>query len=259
MATTLTYGDYLKLIRGHVSASTLENHGPQIVNMAVRKVWARYPWRAFIQDFRPFHLIPLEQDYGPPFNAVPADFDSFINANLVFLANGGNALRYPPLKVKQFLETTSRRGIPEDIAFYPGRPGRGSDTGNSAQFRLFPRPNESMGAPQWFVEGRYKRTPQKIDNSLIENPLPFDDKYESQIFDVFVWAGKKLGGAQDTGQVQFQDGMERYTGHLASAMQAIEEMARFEGFSDGDTTLAPSEPLDGSTVYGSATSLPYLL
>lgn len=245
MATTLTYNDYLKMLRPNVPANVLDFSGPQVANLAIRKVWSRYPWRAFVLDFRPFFLIPLEQDYGPPFNIVPADFDSFVNANLVTLPSGGNALRYQPMQVKKFLETTSKRGVPDCISFHVGRPGRAEDTGQSGQFRLHPRPSESMTCPKWFVEGRYKRTPSRITNTDIDSPIPFDDKYETQMYDVFLWAGKKLAG-HDVGATVTQNGVAQHSGATAAMMAAIDEMAAIEGFAAGDNTVAPEAPLDSN-------------
>lgn len=230
MANTYKYEDALALCQRYGSKVDDGLFASQVCNIATNLIWMAFDWRESLATLPPFYLIGGEQDYPLPTSSLPTDFHSLRQIYLTRL-NDGNPVR-DLLVNKNTLELTHLKSIPRCISYEPSIGG----------FRLFPRPSENMGAPQWLVEGTYKKRPVQITQGTLNTLLPFDDLYIQVWLDAMIYAYRKLQGAE-SGDVTYQNGNRVYTGQLAKAMAAIEEMACQEGIQGGEYTIAPAEPL----------------
>lgn len=230
--STYTYGDVLS-IAGKVTTRPVEDaHAQFIANAANNLIWMRYDWRETIATLPPFFLIPDEQDHGAPQVSIPTDFFGLRTAWIQ------RNLSAPPTRIRlaiiKNLEVTHVRSLPNAITY------------NSAAdaFRVFPRVPPNIGSPDYMVCGEYKIRPTKVTaTTLATTTLPFDDVYFQVWVDVMKWAILNFGGDPRAGEVSVQNGQTIYTGQLARAIAAIDEMATHEGLELGDPVIAPAEPL----------------
>lgn len=215
MAKTYSYGELLRMISQDIPRNQSDDQAALLLNKATNFIWKRYDWREYIVNLNPFYLIPNEQDHGAPAVAIPSDFTGLRSAYLVHLTS--TPPERTPLTVKNFLDLTQSRYIPNSIAYRP----------ETASFRVLPRVPENMGAPDWLIEGTYKKRPVKVvPGSLFSVTLPIDDAY----IEVWTEVMKHVANPKDPGQMQL-------------AYMSVDEMASNEGLELGEPTIAPSEPL----------------
>lgn len=212
---TYTFGELLRIAGDEISMRVQDEKAAVILNRAVNLIWKRYDWRETLDDLPPFYLIPSEQDHGAPAVSIPADFHGLRTAYVVRLNT--TPPDRTPLKVVQFTDLTASRYLPQTISFRP----------ETNAFRLFPRVPENIGAPEYLIDGMYKKHPTKVSASTMHATIwPFDDLY----FDVFIEAIKHAAAPRDKEQ-------------LMLAYQKIDEMAANEGLELGEPIIAPSEAL----------------
>jgi hypothetical protein len=230
MAKTYTYGDVISLISTQIPKVAEEDKAAFILNMALNKIWKRYDWPESLAALPPFALTPGEQDHGAPTAAVPADFYGLRQANLVELA--GVPARRTPLHVRRDLALTDFTGMPAEISWEP----------SVLAFRVFPRVPESIGSPIHMIDGKYKIRPTKLASSVLHSTLlPFDDVYMNVWVETAKWAAWNLAGNPMAGEVAYSSRGASYSGQLAKAIHAIDEMASDAGLILGDAVITPSE------------------
>lgn len=233
--TTYTWGELLTLVSNQIPKSTESDKAAFILNVALDKVWRRYDWPESTAPLPPFALQPGEQDYGPPTIAVPPDFDGLRIANFVQLT-GYPAVR-DPLQIRRNLTRTNLTGLPKEISYEP----------SIYSFRIFPRPPENYGAPYYQIDGKYKKRATKLVAADLHSTLmPFDDKYLGMWVDVAKWAAWDIAGNPQAGEVTYSSRGKQFTGQLAKAMSAIDEMASDAGLLLGDDVVTPVEPWLGT-------------
>lgn len=238
MARTLRYSDILEVVTLTLPKDVAAQYVSVAANLATNLIWYAYDWRESLEPLRPFYLIPGEQDFKTQFSVLPADFHSLRKCQLCRYSNG--TLFKWDMDVTKDLLLTHIKGTPRSIAYEP----------TTASFRLFPRVSDSLGCPEWFIEGTYKKRPAAITNATIETFLPFDDMYQNVWIEVLRWAFLSAAGSPAAGEVQMNGSQIVYTGQLGKAMAAVEGMAQSEGSQDGDPHIAPSEPLVGGSFVG---------
>jgi len=217
MSKTLTAGDAVRIVAARYPRLDTSGFAARFCDEVLSTIWHRYPWRESLAELPPFHLVREEPDYGAPLLAVPPDF---YGLHRVCVRNSYGTT-YPPLIVVHDLSVSQSTGIPTAIAYQPEK----------RSFRVYPRP--LVGAPDFWIEGSYKKVPQKITTATLNSYfLPFDDMY----FNVFrlglVWKVKEILG--DSEAVQDE----------ARFYRAIDEMAVAEGLHSGVIVVAPAEGLE---------------
>lgn len=223
MARTYSYGDLANIIAPFIPRNVEERSLATIMNVATNEIWNRYDWRETLKYLPPFWLYPLRQDYGVPAYAVPTDFLALRTA---YLSNLGSE---PPTRWDLFctkdLKLTQIRALPDSIAYEP----------TTSSFRVFPRPPDNCGSPQWLVDGTYKIRPTKITPATLDSTLlPFDDLYIQTWIDVAKWAAWAQAGDSRAGQ------------QYLVQREMVDQMAISEGCYLGDPAVAPSESLADS-------------
>lgn len=220
MARTYYFSDALDLISRQLPRMVESDSGASVANMAIYEIWKKYDWRESLAVLPPFYLVPNQQDLGTPAVVIPSDFLGIRQAYLVRL-NSTPPYRQRLQPVKD-LELTTIRGFPTSIGYEPA----------TASFRVHPRTPENIGAPDWCVQGEYKKRPTKVTSSTMTSTLlPYDDLYIYNISEVMKWAGWTLAG-DPRAEKQYM---------LAHA--AIDQMASNEGLELGDVVIAPDGPL----------------
>ncbi len=217
MARTLTPGDAVRIVSTRYPKLDTSGIAARFCDEVQALIWHRWPWRESIAELPPFHLMFEEPDYGPPTLAVPADFHGLYMVNL-----RNSSLQTIPMTAVPNLPVSNGAGVPSAISYQK----------EVKSFRVHPRP--SITAPDWWVEGSYKKTPTKITNENLNSyTLPFDDLY----FEVFrrglIWKVKDelLGDPQAAND-------------LALFYTLIDRMAAAEGLQDGVVVVAPAESLE---------------
>lgn len=237
MAKTLSYGDALNVVGKQVPRQYEEDLAAHCCNLANNLIWNKYDWRESIADLLPFYLIPGQQDYGKPFVAVPADFQGLRTANFVQMSSS------PPIFSRMLivrdLDETYIQQPPSSIAYNKERQA----------FRLFPRTPVNMGGPDYLVNGTYKKLPTLVTAStLASTKLPYEDQYFNVFCQALKWSMLDTFNSESAGNAQIVNGQAQYSGQLAKAMTAIEEMATNEGLNLGDPVVAPKDALVGPSV-----------
>lgn len=220
MAITYTFENAVNLVTRQFPRIVESDAAADICNMAMYEIWKKYDWRESLVTLPPFYLIPNTQDHGRPAVAVPVDFMGIRQAYLVRLnANPPYRERLQPIKD---LELTPVRGLPSAIGYQP----------DTSCFRVFPRVPDNIGAPEWCVQGTYKRRPTKVTSTTLTSTLlPYDDIYLYTVVEVIKWAGWQTAGDP------------RAEKQYMLAHQMIDQMASNEGLELGDVVLAPREAL----------------
>jgi len=228
---TYTFLDAWNLARKQVTSSTEADHSAAICNLALNEIWNSWDWRESLADLPPFYLIPSEQDHGAPAVTIPANFMGLREAFLVCV-NSEPAYRQE-LEVIKDLRLIHGRQIPHAISYEPSKNA----------FRLFPRVPDSFTAPNYMVDGIYKKRPTKITAANIQNTtLPFDDVFLSVMLESIKWAAMRIGGDPRAGDLQIrQNGQRVYTGQYGIMKERIEEMAQTEAVDLGNPVIAPRE------------------
>jgi hypothetical protein len=203
--------------------------------MATNLIWHRYDWRESLTELPPFYLIPNEQDHFIPGSIVPADYHGLRKISYAQFT-GTTGYRKQEIKAVRDLPLTQAKGLPQRISYEASRKA----------FRIFPRVPENIGAPNYFIEGTYKRRPTAVaDHTMDTSTLPWDDSYLNVYLEALRWAFLTLVGDTRAGAAQVQGGQTLFSGQLATSMAAIETMAATEGLNDHDVQISPEEPLVG--------------
>lgn len=229
---TFTYGDALSTACKGISRQIQDDYGQMIVNMAINDIWMKYDWRESTAVLPPFYLIPNEQDHGFPAVSVPGDFFGLRWAN-IRRSSTVPPMRQP-LQIIRDLLLTHIRYIPHAICYEPSK----------QCFRLFNRVPENIGSPEYGVEGKYKKRPAKITNvNTLITVLPFDDMYVTAWVETMKYHAMNIAGDPRAGEFQSNGTQTTYSGQMARAHFAIDQMAKAEGLELGDPVIAPNEPL----------------
>jgi hypothetical protein len=211
MPATLTAGNLLDLVALKFPRILTDGFGGRAADEVQAYIWKLYPWKVSIADLIPFNLVVEEPDYGPPVLVVPPDFQGFHQVRLRCWDG-----RTYPVKPKPDLPISFAPGMPDEIAYMP----------KAQAFRIHPRPFYS--APDWWIEGEYKKAPIKINNENLNSAIiPWDDMYSIVFRKGLIWQFK-----QDT-----PDEMNAF----AQFKMLIDEMASSEGLLAGVPEVAPSE------------------
>ncbi len=220
MARTYTWENAVSLISRQVPRMVESDSAADICNIAMAQIWNKYDWRESLGVLPPFYVVPDSQDHGAPAVTIPADFLGIRSAYFIQL-NATPPYREHVQPVKD-LELTPVRGMPTCIGYQPAQ----------AAFRLFPRVPINLGAPDWCIQGEYKKRPVKITSGTMSNTLlPFDDLYLMNMTEVLKWIGWQMSSDQ------------RAQAQYALAHAAIDQMAMAESLELGDVVIAPIEPL----------------
>ncbi len=215
MASTLTPGKALDMLAVRFPKITMESIGPRLCTEVQDYIWHKYPWKWSLSQITPFFLTREMSDYGPPEFTLPTDLYGLYDAWLRGMNN-----EFRPLTVLKELTVAEHSSRPTAICVTPER-----------YFRLNPRPD--LISPEWWVEGKYKKTPTKIVSTNVNSYLfPWDDMW----FEVFrkglSWKFRDeiLGDPNAIQDFQLFE-------------QKLQVWAGVEGFYDGATILHPSEGL----------------
>ncbi len=212
MARTLTAQTAVRVVAARYPRLDQSDVAARLCDEVQSFIWHRYPWRQSLAELPPFHLLEDEPDYGPPLYAVPADFYGLHN---VWVRTSSNMVY--PLTVVSDLGISVGTGIPDEISYRP----------ENISFRVHPRPN--VTAPEYWVEGVYKKNPTKITNAnMTSYILPWDDIYFGVFRKGLVWKLKEDVLGDQTADNE-----------LAKFVFLLNEMATAEGIHSGVTTYAP--------------------
>jgi hypothetical protein len=213
MASTLTAGNLIDVVKLKFPKVLVDGFGARAADEVHSYIWKRYPWKSSIANLYPFHVVQAEPDYGPPSVTIPLDFQGF---HQVWLrSSDGREYRLDP---KPDLQKSFTPGLPNAIAWMP----------KDQAFRLHPRP--SFTAPDWWVEGEYKKTPTKINNENVASfVLPYDDMY-AMVFRKGLAAWFKQDTPDEMPAFQMFSGL-------------LDEMAASEGLLAGPPQNFPDEGL----------------
>jgi hypothetical protein len=150
MASTYSVADSLNIANRSFARAIEADHASYIANIALNEVWHAYDWRVSIAGLPPFWLIPLIQDYGAPFYAVPDDFYGLRQAYLVQVSSTPLPRR-EEMKVLKNIRREYLRGLPRDIGYVP----------EDACLRIYPQVPENIGSTQFLIDGTYKKLAPK--------------------------------------------------------------------------------------------------
>lgn len=203
-----------------IEASQVAN----ICNLTINTLWDRYDWRWTLGKFPPFWLQPRYQDFGLPVVVIPSDFAGLRMAELVVLA-GSQALETKPVQCIRDIKLTSRSGWTESIGYVPEK----------NCMRVYPRVPDGMGAPQYMIRGRYKKTATLITPSNYQSTkLPSDSDLSLNMWmKTAKWAQASLSGLPP----------KILNEMWQEAMIAIADAGRSEGLDIGETQVGPSQSL----------------
>lgn len=232
----MKYGELMSILATQIPRTGEDQVALQVCLMASNEIWHAYDWHSTLGKITPFFLIPGEQDHSNAVcNCVPTDFMGWRTPILVQLNSD------PPntteLRHIKFLDITNVKLLPHAICFQGELPGGGG-------FRVYPRVPDNIVPPNYIVSGQYKKKPPTLTLANFAGTEHWmDDDHFQRVLQVMKWAAWDILGDERAGSVQMTNGMAVYTGQLAKAMQAIEDMAKHEGLERGDLAISPSEPL----------------
>ncbi len=228
MASSFSVGEALSIANRAFPRDIEADHAAYIANIAMNEVWHAYDWRVSIKELPPFWLIPLIQDYGAPYYAVPLDFYGLRQAYLV-QTTSSPLPRREEMKVIKNIRREYLRGLPRDIGYVP----------ETRSFRVYPQIPENIGASQFLVDGTYKKlAPQVTATTLQTTAIPFDDIYLQNYVEALRWAASAV-------QDNPNKAMKKQELHYC-----LQEMADQEGLELGNQVTAPSEGLVGGDGVG---------
>ena len=230
--TIYTYQDVLSMLDPVIHRKIIETRGATMVNLALHEVWDQYDWEDSIGKLPPFFMVPSTQDYPDSMYGIkPSDFLGFRQARFVYLGADPPVRR--PMGVQKHLELTENADFPHAISYQKSFDG----------FRLFPRPAENMGSPNYMIEGTYKKEPPILATGSLDTNIAFGDDFLTAWLAGLKWAGFALAGDDRAGQKIQNQGVLQYSGQIADFMTNIMMKAAEYGLNDGDVSIAPSEPL----------------
>lgn len=185
-------------------------------------MWKSYDWRGTVVQLPPFWLVPGLQDYGTPTYVIPDDYFGLREVYLVLITTAINLPIRKKLDIVENLERTHLEDLPQCICYRPSIAG----------FRIHPGPTLSMAAPNYLIDGTYKKRPPRWTSANYASQLLWDDIYFDSFVSACVWAAFKLSG-------QRQASMEQYAIYQQDLMRARET----ENLELGERVLHPTEPL----------------
>lgn len=219
-------------------------------NLALNEWWEAYNWRETMETLPPFWMAPGVQDYGAPFVAVPSDFMALGRCYFVNLRSGINGIPWRvELSTVGDLPETSEQDMPTSICYLP----------QISSFRIHPRIPINWGAPQFFVQGQYKKTPtvslagstgvvsQISAGNIMNALLPSHDRYFKVWVEGLKWAYLMLAGDPRAGGRNVSGNVVTYTGQYAIFEGAIDEMSYGEQLNLKKPPVAPKNSLVGGT------------
>lgn len=228
MASTYSISDAMNIANRSMPRAIEADSASYIANIALNEVWHAYDWRVSIASLPPFWLIPLVQDYGAPFYAVPLDYYGLRQAYLVQVL-ATPLPRRDEIKVLKNIRREYLRGLPRDIGFVP----------ETQSFRVYPQMPENIGASSFLIDGTYKKVaPKTTSQTLQSTNLPFDDLYLQTYIAALRWAAADVADSP-TKAAKYQE-----------LQVSLANMASQEGLEMGDQCVAPSEGLVGGTGVG---------
>jgi len=234
MASTYSIADSLSIANRTMPRAIEADHAAYIANIALNEIWHAYDWRVSLATLPPFWLIPLIQDYGAPFYAVPLDFYGLRQAYLV-QTSSTPLPRRAEMKIIKNIRKEYLRGLPRDIGYVM----------DTQSFRVYPQIAENIGSTQFLIDGTYKKlAPQVTSTTLQSTKVPFDDTYLVVFVEALRWAAAQVAGSPDKNQ-------KRQDLYLA-----ISDMAAAEGMELGNQVIAPSEALVGGESMGYFPGIP---
>ncbi len=228
MASTNSISDALSIANRAFPRAIEADHAAYIANIALNEVWHAYDWRVSIKALPPFWLIPLIQDYGSPFYAVPLDFYGLRQAYLV-QTSSSPLPRREELTVIKNIRKEYLRGLPRNIGYVP----------ETQSLRVYPQIPENIGSTQFLIDGTYKKlAPQVTATTLQTTMVPFDDIYFKNFVEALRWAAAEVQDAPNKDQKKHE------------LYYSLQGMADNEGLELGNQVTAPSEALVGGNGIG---------
>jgi hypothetical protein len=228
MASTYSVADALSLANRSMTRAIEADHAAYVANIALNEVWHAYDWRVSIASLPPFWLIPLVQDYGAPFYAVPLDYYGLRQAYLVQTQAAPQPYRRE-LKIIKNIRKEFAGGLPKDIGYVP----------ETQSFRVYPQVPTNIGSSGFLIDGTYKKlAPTTTSQTLQATAVPWDDIYIQTYVAALRWAAADVADSPKK--------MEKYQ----ELQMAMANMASQEGLELGDQTTAPAEGLLGETGNG---------
>jgi hypothetical protein len=216
MARTLTPNTAISILQLKHRALP-DGMAARFCDEVLSKMWHRYPWRESLEELTPFHLVKDEAYYGPPLLAVPTDYFALHEAWLV-----SSNYEQHPLKIQKHLAPTMFSDVPNKIGY------------DKARGAFVVSPRSSVTAPEWWIEGTYKKTPTKITNATLASyVMPWDDTYY-EVFRVGLdWKYRE----EILRDKDWPLARQAFYGLLG-------EMAAAEGVAEGDSVVVPEFGLE---------------
>jgi hypothetical protein len=217
MASTLTLGEGVNLVGLKFPRLLTEGFSARVANEVLEEMWMRYPWKPSLAELPPFYLVLEESDYIPPFSYFPVDFFGLHDA----WVREWTGWRSASMTVVPTLEPSQSPGLPSSIAYQPEIGG----------WRIHPRP--SMSAPEWWIEGIYKKSITKVTQETLQSyAFPWDDRYFAVFRKGLVWKVKDLIASPQEAMAE-----------RAEFYSMLDMMAVSEGLHSGVTIIHPAEGL----------------
>lgn len=221
MAFTYDYNDIISASSYQYTKSLDATVQEFAMNNAIKKMWLAYDWRGTVVKLPPFWLVPGEQDYGSPTYSIPSDFYGLRECYYVVVGGTNIPLRkYMP--VVENLEKTHLQGVPQSICYRPSH----------QKFRIHPAPTLGMSAPNYLIDGTYKKRPCRWTRSALASRLLWDDEYFEIFVQAYVWACLRLSGQVQAAAAQDQ-----------VFKQTLYEATQSENLELGEPSIHPSEAL----------------
>jgi len=221
MAYTWDYSDVISATAANYTKSLDQTTLEFAMNNAIKKMWLAYDWRGTVVKLPPFWLVPGEQDYGSPTYSIPSDFYGLRETYLVWVGSSPIPIRsYIP--VVENLEKTSLQGAPGTICYRAA----------AQKFRVHPAPTLGMAAPNYLIDGTYKKRPCRWTRAALASRLLWDDEYFDIFVQAYVWAVLRLSG--QTKAAMEQDVIFK---------QALYEGTQSENLELGEPSIHPGEAL----------------
>ncbi len=221
MGFTYSYNDVWNAVAAQYPRAIDQTAVEYATNLAINEMWTTYDWRGTVVQLPPFWLVPACQDYGVPLYSVPTDFYGLREVYLVLTYNTSFPIR-KKLDIVENLERTHLQDAPQSICYRPSISG----------FRVHPSPSLSMAAPNYLIEGTYKKRAPKWTSASYGSSLLWDDVYFDAFTSACVWAAMKFSG-------QRQAAMEQYAIFAQDLMRARQD----ENLELGERVVHPTEAL----------------
>ena len=197
----------------------------QVCDAALKTMWNAFPWQGSEVELPPFYMTPFEPDHAQPNIKIPSDFQFLVDAWIREIFGQTYALA-----VRHRLPIAAYYNRPNSIAYIP----------ESASFRLHPTPGSGWSAPNFQVEGVYKKDTVDITDSNINiQALPFDDRFFHVYQDAVRYQYANMLDHPDKGNVQVSGQLVTRTGLLGKFFGSLEDAISNEVTSQGGEAIHP--------------------